>query len=380
MKVLIVCNNAHMKGNGVCSAVLALKSRLLAEGVETRILACENPDTNGEQPDYPLPHYSFPIFEPIIKKNGYRYPKLDKNIIEKAVRWADVVHLMEGFPLEIATVKIAQKADKPCVATYHIFTHNITFNLGIKFSTFINKLINKWWSSAVYNHCKYVQCPTQTVKIHLEENDYTAPKKVITNGIEPTDIVSTSEDYIKKPYKILFIGRLSNEKDPSTLIKAMKYSKYAADIQLYFAGNGPKADEIKKAACKMMKDEILKRQPIFGFYTLSELQQIAASSYLYIHCALVEVEGLSCIEAIQQGAVPIIASSKLSATSQFALDERSLFPATDAKKLAERIDWWIEHPEERRRMGKIYSESAKKYNAKESTLQIIKMYEEALQN
>ena len=93
-----------------------------------------------------------------------------------------------------------------------------------------------------------------------------------------------------------------------------------------------------------------------------------------------EVEGLSCIEAIQQGIVPIIATSKLSATAQFALDERSLFPATDAKALAERIDWWIEHPEERSTMSKLYAESAQIYNAKDSTLQIIKMYEEALQN
>lgn len=369
-----------MKGNGVCSAVLALKSRLLKEGVDVRILACENADTNGEQPDYPLRHWPFPIFEPIVKKNGYRYPKIDKNIIEEAVRWADVVHLMEGFPLEIATVKIAKKMRKPCVATYHILTHNITYNLGIKFDTLINKCINKWWSSAVYNHCKFVHCPTQMVKTHLVENGYTAPMKVITNGIELADKVSASNDLKEKPYNILSVGRLSYEKDPFTLLKALKYSKYAGDIQLHFAGNGPKADAVKKLANKYMKNGILKHEPTFGFYTLPELQQLAASSYLYIHCACVEVEGLSCIEAIQQGTVPIIATSKLSATHQFALDERSLFPATDAKALAERIDWWIEHPEEREKMGKLYAESAKGYNAKESTMQIIKMYEEALQN
>lgn len=380
MKVLLVCNNAHMKGNGVCSAVLALRSRLLAEGVDVRILACENPDADGQQPDFPLRHYRFPIFEPIVEKNGYRYPRIDKDVIVKAVHWADVVHLMEGFPLEIVTVKIAQKAGKPCVGTYHIFTHNITFNLGIKFNTLINTFVNKWWSSAVYNHCKYVQCPTQTVKTHLEENGYTAPMKVISNGIESAEIVLTPDDFSKKPYNILCIGRLSNEKDPLTLIRAMKYSKYSADIQLRFAGNGPKAQDIKQMARKYMKDGIIKYEPIFGFYTLSELQRLAAESYLYIHCARVEVEGLSCIEAIQQGVVPIIASSRLSATSQFALNERSIFPATDAKALAERIDWWIEHPEDRRKMGKLYAESAKKYNAKESTQQIIKMYEEALQN
>lgn len=369
-----------MKGNGVCSAVLALKSRLLEEGMNVRILACENADPNGGQPDYPLRHWPFPIFEPIVVKNGFRYPEVDKVIIEKAIQWADLVHIMEGFPLSIAAVKIAKKLGKPCVASYHILTHNITYNLGIKFDTFINKLINKWWSSAVYNQCKFVHCPTETVKTHLIENGYTAPMKVITNGIELAEKVPASDDLYKKPYNILSVGRLSYEKDPFTLLNAMKYSKYAADIQLHFAGNGPKADAVKKLARKYVKNGILKHEPSFGFYTLPELQQLAASSYLYIHCACVEVEGLSCIEAIQQGTVPIIATSKLSATAQFALDERSLFPATDAKALAERIDWWIEHPEERQKMSKLYTESAQKYNAKESTLQIIQMYEEALQN
>ena len=46
------------------------------------------------------------------------------------------------------------------------------------------------------------------------------------------------------------------------------------------------------------------------------------------------------------------------ATSQFALDERSLFPGGDSDALAERIDWWIEHPEERREMELRYAEHA----------------------
>lgn len=84
------------------------------------------------------------------------------------------------------------------------------------------------------------------------------------------------------------------------------------------------------------------------------------------------------MEAIQQGTVPLIAESKLSATSQFALDERSVFTVRNAVELARKIDWWIEHPEERNAMGKLYRESAKKYDAAFSTAKIIEMYEEAL--
>lgn len=346
MKVLIVSNNYYLRGNGVCTAVQALRSRLMEKGIDVRILACENSEAGGAQPDYPLKHFKFPIFEPIIRANGYRYPQVDKTVIRKAVEWADVIHLMEGFPLQSTAARIASRLKKPCVGTYHIFTDNITANLEIGYDTFVNRLINKWWSNSVYNRCLSVQCPTQKVKEHLERNGYTSHLRVVTNGIELSEPVKSDFDTHTRPYRILCTGRLSNEKSQITLLEAMKHSRYASEIEIRFAGNGPKAKKIKKAA--------------------------------YIHCAIVEVEGLSCLEAIQQGTVPIIAESKLSATSQFALDQRSLFKARDHKELAQKIDWWIEHPEERAAMGRQYSESVKKYDAADSTAKIIEMYEEAI--
>ena len=380
MKVLIVSNNVYMKGNGVSTAVVTLRSRLISQGVDVRIIACENPDKEGPQPDYPLKHYVFPLFEPIIRKNGFRYASIDKHIIKEAVQWADVVHLMEGFPFEATTAKIAKKLGKPCVGTYHIFTENITANLGNGRSTFINKLIDKWWSNSVYNHCKYVQCPTQTVKEHLEANGYTSELRVISNGIDLSQTPSTISELSTPPYRILCVGRLSNEKDQTTLIKAIRYSKYADTIELVFAGNGPKANKIKSAARKLFEDGVVKHEPTFGFYTLKQLQELAASSWLYVHCAKIEVEGLSCLEAIQQGLVPVIAKGKLTATAQFALDEHSTFPTSDYKALAERIDWWIEHPDHRKQMSRLYAESVKKYSNEVSTRKIIEMYEDALRS
>lgn len=378
MKVLIVSNNYYLRGNGVCTAVQALRSRLLEKGIDVRILACENSEAGGAQPDYPLKHFKFPVFEPIIKANGYRYSKVDKTVIRKAVEWADVIHLMEGFPLQSTAARIASRLGKPCVGTYHIFTDNITANLEIGYDTFVNRLINKWWSSSVYNHCTSVQCPTTKVKEHLEKNGYTSQLRVITNGIALSEPVKSDFDPHTRPYRILCTGRLSNEKSQITLLEAMRQSRYASEIEIHFAGNGPKAKKIKKAAQKLYDNGTLTHRPVFGFYSADELRQMAADSYLYIHCAIVEVEGLSCLEAIQQGTVPIIAESDLSATSQFALDKRSLFKARDPKDLAQKIDWWIEHPEERAAMGRQYSESVKKYDAADSTAKIIEMYEEAI--
>ncbi len=73
---------------------------------------------------------------------------------------------------------------------------------------------------------------------------------------------------------------------------------------------------------------------------------------LYVHASDAEIEGISCMEALACGLVPIISDSRLSATMQFALDERSLFRAGDAADLAAKMDFWIEHPEERLKNGR----------------------------
>lgn len=379
MKILFTCNGL-LKGNGVRSAVLSLKSRLQDEGLEVKILSSINDDNSDVQSDFPLGHFVFPIFEPIIATNGFRYAKIDKHTIRKAVEWADVVHIMEAFPLESAVVKIAKDLGKPCVGTFHLFTENITANLGMGEVALVNNLINLWWRKATYNYCKSIQCPTRKVMDYLIRHGYSSDLRVISNGIDIPD--SSDGDNIpqNKPWRIITVGRLANEKSQMTLIKAMRHSKHAADIELYFAGKGPKEKEIKRAAYRLFEDGIVQYEPIFGYYDADRLKEILDTSYLYIHCATIEVEGLSCLEAIKEGVVPVIADAKLSATGQFALDDRSLFPAADPKALAERIDWWIEHPEERRMMSLEYKESTRKYDILDTTLRIIGMYEEVMGN
>ena len=88
---------------------------------------------------------------------------------------------------------------------------------------------------------------------------------------------------------------------------------------------------------------------------------------------------MSCMEAFACGLVPVIADSPRSATPQFALDGRSLFPAGDSSALAEKIDWWMEHPEERREMGLRYGEHARQYALERSIAQMEEMFRLAIQ-
>ena len=88
----------------------------------------------------------------------------------------------------------------------------------------------------------------------------------------------------------------------------------------------------------------------------------------------VEVEGLSALEALQQAVVPIIAEGELTATSQFALDDRSIFPTKDPKALADCIDYWLDHPAEREEMGWRYAASTEEYDIHKSIDALVEMF------
>ena len=80
---------------------------------------------------------------------------------------------------------------------------------------------------------------------------------------------------------------------------------------------------------------------------------------LVVHCADVEIEGMACMEAFASGCVPVIADSPLSSTVSYALTPNNCFPAKNSEVLAQRIDYWFEHPQELIKMRQKYRKYSK---------------------
>lgn len=381
MKILFVLSNLYVEGNGLSVSARRTIKMLREAGQDVRVLSGANPKPGGPEPEYKLKKFYVPIFQPLVEKNGFCFAKSDLKIIEEAVRWADVVHVEEYFPLHHKTILVAEKLGKPITATYHLHPENILYQIGIHWR-WPNKLFIKYWKRRIYDHCDWIQCPTENVYDRLMRYHIDANFKVISNGViyEPcTRPLTPPENYYdeERPLDLLYIGRFSVEKDQPTLLESMRYSRFNKRIRLHFAGQGPRAKTLKRMANKLMEEGVLKYEPVFQFHTHEELRDLAAHADLAIHCATIEVEGLSIMEAMQQGVVPVIAVGRHTGTPQFALDRRSKFPKQNPEALAKRIDYWLSHPKERWEMGFKYVESMKQYDIKESAKQLIEMFEEA---
>ncbi len=204
-----------------------------------------------------------------------------------------------------------------------------------------------------FKKCNALQVPTIKVAKWLQQHKFRQRLFVVSNGISSKFINNPHKDKVGRPFTILCIGRFSHEKQQITLFKAMQLARHSSEIKLIFAGQGPLKKEYEKLARK------LPNKPIMKFYTPVQLRQIMSQSDLVVHCADVEIEGMACMEAFASGCVPIIADNPLSSTVNYALSENSRFPAGNSQILAQRIDYWFEHPQELNKMRQKYREYAK---------------------
>ncbi|MBO4409276.1 MAG: glycosyltransferase [Spirochaetales bacterium] len=382
MKVLYVVNNCYVKGNGLSASAQRTIRYLREAGLEVKVLSGLD-ENNPEKPDFILPNWKVPIFDDLIHKQGYSFADIDREVIQQAIDWADIVHLEEPFLLQMEVARMTVKSGKRLTATYHLHPENLFSSIHMRKNPLLNGPTMGLWRDSVFNKCLMIQCPTENVRRRLVKWHFKPELRVITNGMLPheglgPDSPICASDSPDGTFRIVTTGRFSVEKDQITLLKAMKHSKYADRIRLVFAGRGPIGDSLKKKAASLVSKGILKYEPDFGFHSLDELEEIYRKSDLYIHCATVEVEGLSCMEAIELGLVPVIATGKLTATAQYALSEKSTYRARNAKELAKRIDYWLDHDALRRAEAKLYLGMGSEYDIHKSIDKLVRMYEDVM--
>lgn len=371
MKILIVIDQYDGANNGTTISARRFVENLRKRGNEVRVISTGKEEKEKYRVDK---IHLMPVVNKIVTSQGMEFAKADENKLTEAINWAEVVHFYMPFLLSIRGMKIAQKLNKPMTVAFHVQPENITYSIGLGKKEKINDKIYTVFRDTFFNKFNHIHCPSEFIANELKKHGYTAKLHVISNGIEPDwkyNKIDKPEE-LKDKIVITMVGRLSGEKRQDVLIEAVKQTKYADKIQLIFAGKGPKENYYKKLG------EQLTNKPIFEFCEKEKLQNILAYTDLYIHTSDAEIEAISCIEAIATGLVPIIAKSDKSATSQFALDERSMFEAGNSKELAEKIEYWLDNEDERKRMEKEYAKNAEKYRIEKSMEKIEEMFREEI--
>lgn len=368
MKILIVINDYMNKSNGMGISTQRFVEEFRKAGHEVRIA------TNNRygETDYPMDVLTLPVFAGLIEKEGFTFAKTDRDLLQQAVEWADLVHVEDPFLLCVHGAEMAKSLGKPLTGTFHLYPENMTYAVHFGHVKGINYGFMKAFLNGVYDKCDCIQCPTKAVKERLKSYKEKQELWVISNGITEEFLGQTRpkrDD--ENTLRILSVGRFAVEKNQSLLIKAVALSKHKKNIKLTFAGKGPLEEKLKKISKR------LGIQADFKFFPQDELKEQMLSSDLYVHCADIEVEGMSCMEAFACGCVPIISDAELSSTKDYAITSENLFEAGNARQLARQIDFFYEHPERTEELSRQYMDYAKDLSIKKSAEKVLEMMDAA---
>lgn len=358
MRIVVVCDVLGEENNGTTVAAMNLIRSLKSKGHEVRVV-CPDKARKGQEGYYIIPTVSFGPLNGYVRKNGVTIAKPHRATLENALDGADAVHLLVPFFASHAAAKLANEKGIPITAGFHCQAENFSNHIFLMNAKRFNRGIYRFFDRFVYRRVDCIHYPTQFIRDTYETAvGHATVGEVISNGVNtafhPVNAEKPTE--FGDHFVILFTGRYSKEKSHKVLIDGVAQSKYADRIQLVFAGSGPLEKTIREYAAQRLKNP-----PLMRFFSRTELVNIINSADLYVHPAEIEIEAISCLEAIACGLVPVIADSPRSATRFFALTKENLFRFNDPAALAERIDYWLSDPEKRRACRERYLGYAQKF-------------------
>lgn len=248
----------------------------------------------------------------------------------------DIVHTHEYKSNALAHL-LRRRQDYRVVATAHGYNRTTL-------REFFYYRLEQW----IFRRISAIIAPTRDMADFLTRRGIPAHKiHIIHNGIEiagrqrPEHVPSTG------PVRLLYLGRLSPEKDPVNLLEAMaRLRKRGLDVQATLAGDGPERQAVEDR-CRQLGLEDFVRLP--GF--VADVVPLLAQADILVNPSQTECMPNSVLEAMWAG-VPVCATEVggLNEMIRNGVDGL-LCPARDPEALADKIAMLAGNASLRRQMA-----------------------------
>ena len=184
-----------------------------------------------------------------------------------------------------------------------------------------------------------------TVVSHVLESRYRSrygvDARYIPNGVnraEPVPADNIKRWGLEKDGYVLFLARLTQEKNPHLLLDA--WATLKSDRPLVIAGDNPYGPEYVESLHRQAKG----LNVVFtGFQTGATWQELFSNAYLYVLCSDIEGQPISLLEAMSYGCCPLVSDIPENA-EVVAAGRGFTFRAGDVRSLAETIQRLLAAP------------------------------------
>ena len=377
MRIAIMTDSFYPTTDGVAVAVRVTKDALEAMGHEVFVLA---PDPGDEKLRLPDVRY-FPSVK-FRKYEGYYLPILPSNQTE-LIREIDpdIIHIRGVAIMALKALFASHNTHVPTVLTYDtVVTEVIGMYSPVKLpketlarlaTIYLRKMLKRPNAIAVPTPSTGRELEAMGVKPRLLE--------VVPTGIDTDRFAFTQEgrDEIRARYGfgdsrvILFVGRLSFEKNVDLLIRSLP--KMDADVRLLIVGDGPARESLEQAV-----DEcgVRDRVTFTGYLFSDDLVKHYSAADAFVSPSVFETQGFTVQEAMSAGLVAACGNGR--AFTDFIRDgENGYLFELDTDSCAAAAMKALSAPKEVRDAS---METALSYGIRPCTERLVALYEKVLEN
>jgi glycosyltransferase involved in cell wall biosynthesis len=245
----------------------------------------------------------------MLRFNYYR-PSLPSRVCASIIRWADVVLTPSIAPLGIYSIIYSRRRGKP-IAFFCMHDEQVLIGKTIWLP--MPKQMVDFIVRRLYLRCPVILFATQRFRDKIlrigipEDRLFYAPF-----GIEFDFFSSGNRKAARKKLGIpqdakvvLYLGRMSEEKNVLTLIKTIpEVAKHVPKLCYVFAGYGPNLDEYRNEGTNAAKTA--RAKAIFtGVLKTQDLPHAYAAADLFVHPSFHEAQAFTVLEAMCAG-VPVV--------------------------------------------------------------------------
>ena len=303
----------------------------------------------------------------------------------------DVVHNTSPWLMGMALNHAARKIGIPSLATHHTLIDNpIYIKYALKSSTLAYAAQDAIWTvvfNPFFRLTWMVTAPNQQTCATLRKRVPDLEVRYVSNGIDISKFNDALPELpipqqIRKewlgPRTLLYIGRLGYEKAIDVAFKAFaKCLGKNPDAQFIVIGQGPAHEDLIKLQEELgLKDNVhmtglIPNRNIIG-------SRILNKTAAFVTASLSENQAITVIEALCSGA-PVLAADVDNMHALFDETEGWFFKGGDIDDLADKMDWVLNHPEERDQKAAAARKSISRFDGKEVARQFLALYEELQQ-
>nr|WP_240148499.1 glycosyltransferase [Diaminobutyricibacter tongyongensis] len=349
MKVLIGADTFAPDVNGAARFAERLASGLVARGHEVHIVAPAASSKHGTWTE----EYEG---QTVTAHRLYSWRWYPHDWLRFAIPWRikqnsarilddvkpDVVHFQSHIVVGRGLSVEAEKRGIRIIGTNHFMPENM-----LEF-TLLPKWIQEWaiglaWKAArrTFGRAEAVTTPTRKAADFLEKFTGLRGVHAISCGIDAHNY--TPDFSPRTENRILFVGRVTGEKQIDVLLKAIALLPASLDAKLEIVGGGDQFKNLQHLADQL---GIADRVTFSGYVTDEQLRQAYTRATIFAMPSIAELQSIATMEAMAS-ALPVVAANAMALPHLVHDGENGyLFEPGNAHALADRIERILLMPQE----------------------------------